>query len=364
MQPVTPQKLPLSLPVPQWPPTDRERWLASTQPADLLTEESIAFGWSAAHRENVEAAYGDWLAWLDCHGLLDAQAAPHERLTPTRLQLYRTELVGRLAASSVAIMVQRLGAMMQVIEPDRDWAWLKKAIANLRQWAAAIGPKPKKIVSIEQLLQLGFDLMEKHSPASQQPVDAATLYRDGLMIALLAQRPVRRSNLCQIRWGQHLVELGGKLWLRYTADETKTGQPLEYRWPDNLEFHLHQYRQVHRPVLLAQIRKGSQSPGSALWISGIGTMLQPNSAHARFTAHTYERFGFSVSPHLFRTCVATGIAVNDPEHVYIAGQVLGHANLSTTYVFYVQAESFKATQEFGATINKLGRLSPTKQQTK
>lgn len=364
MQPATLKQLPLSLPLPQWPPMDRERWLASIQPADLLTEDSIAVGWSAAHRENVEEAYGDWLAWLARHALLDVDAAPHKRLTPERLHLYRVELANRLAPSSVAIMAQRLGAMMQAIEPDSDWTWLKAIIANLRHWAAAIGPKPKKIVSVEELLQLGFDLMEIQSPASSQLINAAILYRDGLMIALLAQRPVRRSNLCQIRLGQHLVESGGKLWLRYTADETKTGHALEYRWPENLEFRLDQYLQVHRPVLIAGACKGTQSPGSALWISSIGTMLQPNSVHARLTALTRERFGFSIGPHLFRTCVGTGIAVNDPDHVYVAGAMLGHANLATTYKFYVQAESFKATQEFGATISKLAGPSQTKQHQK
>ena len=45
--------------------------------------------------------------------------------------------------------------------------------------------------------------------------------------------------------------------------------------------------------------------------------------------HTAERFGQSLSPHLFRDCAATTIATDDPDHVAIIPSILGHTTSRT-----------------------------------
>jgi len=354
MQPISsaPSR-PLSLPLSAWPTTDRDRWAAALEPCDLLVESSPASRWSVIRKKDVERFYGCWLAWLSRHGLLCCQTQPSDRLTIERLGLYRTELSTTHAAASVVMMVQGLAAMMHAIEPDKDWAWLKKATLGLRRWSASKTPIVRRTVPIQDLIGLGFDLMEKRATKCRGPVDAAAIYRDGLMIALLAQRPMRRSNLCQIELGKHLVVIDDRAWLSFAAEETKTGRSLEFSWPENLEFHLQHYVDLYRPRLLAGRTQGSCSPGSALWISRVGTALSPISVCERIVGHTRKQFGFSINPHHFRACVATHVAENDPEHIYIAATLLGHANLSTTHKHYIRATGLSATREHATVITAL-----------
>ena len=49
---------------------------------------------------------------------------------------------------------------------------------------------------------------------------------------------------------------------------------------------------------------------------------------------------------LFRDCVASSIANEDPEHVRITAQILGHERLDTTEKYYIQAQSSVATQRY------------------
>jgi integrase len=58
------------------------------------------------------------------------------------------------------------------------------------------------------------------------------------------------------------------------------------------------------------------------------------------------RFGHIVNAHLFRDCVATSVATEDPDHVRISAQLLGHASFRTTERHYVLANAQIATQRY------------------
>ena len=73
-------------------------------------------------------------------------------------------------------------------------------------------------------------------------------YRDGLMIALLAARPLRRRNFAMITIGQHLIRVGPDWRLLFAAADTKTGQPIETDLPDRLVPYLEHYLCAVRPA--------------------------------------------------------------------------------------------------------------------
>ena len=52
--------------------------------------------------------------------------------------------------------------------------------------------------------------------------------------------------------------------------------------------------------------------------------LTDNGIYIRVVARTREGLGQAVNSHLFRDCAATSIAIEDPAHVGIASQLLGH----------------------------------------
>lgn len=66
----------MSLPVEVWPEVDRKRWRLAQELAGFLEDDKPASHWSRSRRRIGEQAYGQWLAFLDRHGLLDASCTP------------------------------------------------------------------------------------------------------------------------------------------------------------------------------------------------------------------------------------------------------------------------------------------------
>ena len=61
---------------------------------------------------------------------------------------------------------------------------------------------------------------------------------------------------------------------------------------------------------------------------------------------TATAFGRPINPHLFRDCAATSIAIDDPEHVRVASQILGHRSTATTERYYNQAQAIDAARRY------------------
>ena len=70
----------------------------------------------------------------------------------------------------------------------------------------------------------------------------------------------------------------------------------------------------------------------------------------RVVALTAAGLGRRINPHLFRDCVATTIAIEDPAHVGIASQILGHRAQGTTERHYNHAQSLEAARRLQATL--------------
>ena len=180
------------------------------------------------------------------------------------------------------------------------------------------------------------------------------------MIALLAYRPVRLKNLAMMRLGRHLVKVGGSWRIVFAAEETKTHVPYEAVLPSALAPRLERYLDVHRPVLLRGGQSARQSrrpadPSGTRRGLGVGSR-NPARARSRWTtgsSTTPAGFGRGVSPHLFRDCAATSIAVDNPKHIGDASLVLGHAGHRTTEKHYNHARSLEASRRHAATLASL-----------
>jgi integrase len=68
---------------------------------------------------------------------------------------------------------------------------------------------------------------------------------------------------------------------------------------------------------------------------------------------TKAAFGAAMSPHPFRDCAATAIAIADPEHVRDIMAILGHATLATSQRHYNQARGLEASRRYQGTIDRL-----------
>lgn len=349
----------------EWPAPDREAWHAALVPGDLLDDNGPAAKWAPATRSGVSSSYGRWLAWLSVRGALDREQVPADRATREVMNDYVAYLCEQHATSSVVAYLALLVMALKALEPDQDWSWLQQIIARLKMKSTPVREKWRRLQDTDDLLALGMDLMaaaEKCLMGQPFPAamswEGATQYRDGLMIALLALRPLRKKNFCAIQIGRHLIRQKGRYALIFERGETKNGQALELPFPPELVPALERYLNFYRPWLCRQTanrdpRFPFKLAGQYLWVSKTGSALSTERMYITVNHRTAERFGRSVNAHLFRDCAATTIATGDPEHVRITMSILGHTSMQTSERYYNHAQGVDAARKMQEHILRL-----------
>ncbi len=344
----------LCLPVEAWPAADRAAWLSGMASEGLFEDGGPGALWSAASRRKTASGYGRWLRWLLASGQCDPALAAGERVTPERVAAYVAALKCSGSSMTLFCRMQELVDALRVLAPSQDWTWLRQLERTLKLRATNSRDKRQRLRPAGELAALGEQLM---ATATANPdwarLRQALQFRDGLMIALLAHRPLRRKNFAALRLGRHVVEADGRHTLILAADETKTKAPYQAPWPAALEGCLRVYLALHRPLLLAGQRGTVAKDTDALWISEVGTQLEEGALAMRIKRRTEAAFGRSLSPHLFRDAAATSIAIDTPGHVRDSHHVLGHASLATTEQYYNQACSLEASRRWQATLAEL-----------
>jgi integrase/recombinase XerD len=129
-------------------------------------------------------------------------------------------------------------------------------------------------------------------------------------------------------------------------EETKTREPIEVPWPEALTAALTTYLDTYRPILYRLRNRWTRPVGVALWVSTHGSPMCQTAVYETIVGRTGTAFGRPINPHLFRDCAATSIAIEDPEHVRIASQILGHRSASTTERYYNQARTIEAARRY------------------
>jgi hypothetical protein len=82
--------------------------------------------------------------------------------------------------------------------------------------------------------------------------------------------------------------------------------------------------------------------------------------HAAISHQVRQRtaavFGRSLSPHLFRDAVATGIVISAPTQMHLVPPLLGHTTQATSERHYNLAGSLEAGRRYQTTIAALRQL--------
>jgi integrase/recombinase XerD len=340
-----------------WPQNDQSLWTAALTPADPFTGTG---GTRAAHRpisnRNIERGYGRWLTFFSRHGLLNDTVSPADRITPAMVSAYLQEL-DSLAnkKNSILARLEELTEMAMVMGPERDWRFLRRMSARVRARTEPPSAKASRLVSTEQLVALGHGLM-KQAARQPTPLRSAILFRDGLIIALLAFRPLRLRNLAGLTLGKDLIRVEENWSIVLPPTATKTHVTLEYSWPESLRAGLATYLAVYRPVLVSRNGRWRAPIKDRLWISSDGSPFTEAGIYQQIIRRTRIAFGRSINPHLARDMAATAMAIHDPNHVLLAAPLLGHRTFSTTQGNYIQAQSLEAHREFAAKLIKLRQV--------
>ena len=338
-----------AIPLLQWPEGDRHAYELACLPGSPFDEGGQAAKWRPATHKALMGTYARWLGFLVGEDCDLAMESPPDRVTRERMDRYRRFLIKRCASETVSSYLGQLHMMLRDVWPAYDWAWLCDMQARQHRMAEPSRHKEIRVVAQQDLLQLGLDLMRRATlmpiwdgmPAG--PHHPALIFRDGFMIALLALRPLRQRNFLGLQLGRHLREEDDTWEITIPATETKNHSRLVQPFPQMLVSALKAYLTIYRPHLLGL--RGPAHPnhrvvpaGAHLWVTRCGSAMTPGALQKALQRHTTKRFGHVVNCHLFRDCVATSIANEDPEHFSVAACLLGHHSVQTTHANYVAAD--------------------------
>ncbi len=318
---------------------DQLAWQNALTEGDLFEVSRPAARWAQSSRTHIAWDYGRWLGHLSHHEKLNDKA-PAERVTPSQVTVYIEELRESVRPQTVACYLAHLYAAIRVMAPDQDWTWLRAINARLARGLQPDGRKAARIQDSSRLFELGLSLMVEAMAGGRVDLGAAIMYRDGLMIALLAARPIRRRNLAAIRIGKELQKVGDHWCLIFDAHQTKQSRYIEFPLPRLLTLYIGDYLRDYRKRLLGDERH------EYLWVSARGGILRDGGIYDRIMKCTAAEFGIPINPHLFRDCVATTLARRDPKHVHVAASLLGHTDLRTTQKHYNQARMTDAVSQY------------------
>jgi integrase len=148
------------------------------------------------------------------------------------------------------------------------------------------------------------DALAEAEIAKRPALTRTRMFRDGLMIALLAYCPIRLKNFAALEIGRSFVNVYGKWWIVLTAAETKEKREDERPVTDELTGAIEHYLQMDRPILA-----GGKAEANALWLAINGKPMSYASMGELIAQTTRMTIGVAVSAHLFRTAAVTTLAI-------------------------------------------------------
>lgn len=237
-----------TVPPDKWPKSDYDAWERAMSDNDVFDARNVASRWSPVTRRTVALAYARWLGHLNqCGELVGGPAA---RVTRDAVATYVASLEATVQQTTVYNYVRHLCDAMRAMAPEQNWRWLRDIATNVRYGLIpACWSKP--VMPAERLHHLGFELMARaDNGADLGNVERSITYRDGLMIALLAARPLRRRNFSNLRLGKHVTKAGGSWSIHIPAEETKGRQPFDAVLPRELQQPMDRYIRVYRSRIL------------------------------------------------------------------------------------------------------------------
>jgi integrase/recombinase XerD len=310
-------------PLKAWPILHCQRRVAGIRPP-LLPGDPAGPGakWRTQTIKGFEANWGRALHFASQMGWQDIATNPEAFATPERLRVYLEHLGAHNKPATVLHRIIGLERALAVLAPKFNRKLLRLLIANLEDDYEPAS-KRERLQESAALVELGFRIMRLafELPGLKRK-RRATMFRDGLEIALLASRPVRLKNFSEMRVGPngHLIPSGNSWSMHWQAHEVKNHKPIDVDFPEELVPAMREYLDVHRKTIC-----GDHYLGDALWVSYWWRPHNEITIRHQMKKWTQDAFGLPITPQLFRDCAATSLAVYAPEEVQIAHLILGNS---------------------------------------
>jgi integrase len=339
-----------------WPEQDRQLFAAAFHVAADPFDDAAGSGANLRPRskEAIHYGYARWLAWLVLEMPKSLAHPPAERVTRERIKVYAAALRQTMKPSSVASYVAWLFFACRYMFPADDWGWLREIKTRLETNAPR---PPHRAIPLdsERLQTLGLKMMDEARELltnidrtnQRQLREAAELYRDGLIIALIALTGLRRRNLQSLTLGSSMTRAGDIWVVAIDSLGSKTKLAIEISLPESISTRIGYYVADVRP-LFPDARLHDW-----LWCAWTGRPLTDDALYKMFKMRMFERAGVDLTLHDARRIIATSIASWDPANAAAASQALGHVNEKVTEGHYNLASGIQASRKMAALISSM-----------
>ena len=337
----------IELPYPAWPETDRDAWEDLFHAGDLLDGQGAAVHWAPATRRTNAKHYARWLGWLAADGLLGHDRAPSARVTREKVEAYARDLMDRVAPRTTASALIGLKCVIQRMDPEHDWRWLKDLTNRLDRWARPSRDRIDPGMPASEMFRRCLAELHRISSGPMEKRRDQMMFRDTLLMAMLLICPIRLRNVAMMEIGRHLYRQGPEWHLGFEPQETKTHQPIHLVLPVELDPHIEFYLAHIRPAF----------PGASghdrLWPACKGRPMAEETVYMRVRMRSRAIFGVPLGPHAFRSIAPTCLAESSPGDALYARPLLGHRQQETTERFYIRASQIKAARKVSAALRQI-----------
>lgn len=315
-----------------WPDDERQRWADATRSGGKYLGGGPLSGYRPATIKGYRDTYALWLGFLNRSG---CQRSDHDERS---FDAFVTELEGRMKSGIAAAVVGRLRKVLEALYPALDTTCLRR---HRRRLSGRNEERPSKLPRLEhpgRIADAGERLIIEARKCLRRK-KAALLFRDGLLLMLLAHRPARISNVQAIRSGTELdLETpGGRL--AWKPDQTKNRVNLSFSLTPELIHLMREWLDEFRPVL------ATEESGDSFWIALSGKPLLVSGLRQAILKRTEQQLGKQIPPHLFRDCLATMIALERPERVDDVSALLGQRRPDSKDGYIAVAKSIIAQRQ-------------------
>lgn len=323
----------------EWPTLHREAWEKAIANGDVFEGRGPAVHWRPATRKTNVNQYGRWLGFLQKTNRLVFDGRPEEQVTREVIGEYVDHLRRLVAPRTVVTLLVGLKVMIQAMVPAGDWRWLADTCNALNRWAKPVTDKNARMRPSQEIYGAAVAEMDR---LLAQPIEGRNklcAYRNALMVAWMAARPLRLKNFTALTMGKSLLPHGESWLICIAGEDMKKGQPLECEVPNSLLPYLHSYLQEVRPRLM--IAGGASQ---TLWVAWEKTAITQREVYHCFVSTTRRLLGVTINPHLLRDCAATSLSLISVGAARAAAPLLGHTQFATTQRHYVRARQVEASR--------------------
>lgn len=306
--------------------------------------------WSADYAKSVLAALARWTAYCSPRGQDSVPTAVS--LHAYALHLVRSDADGQpTTTGSAADYLQRIMAGLAVATRGHSRSEACDfVVADWRERSRVEGASTKtgsQLVGASALYGFGFRLMADATARPLRGIRAATLFRNGLILAVGAALPERARALTWLEFDRTLtlidrthihIDLPGEALKYPEARKAQEGYDVVFE-NRGLAEALRAYRSDFRPLF---------DDGLHLFPSVHGKSGAITSSHlGRLTGNlTEDEFGVRIPIHRLRDNVATEASENLIGGAYAAKTLLRHVDGSVTRRHYDRSEGCKAADDF------------------